>query len=64
MSPELIAILAVGVGLAGLVVTSQRNLRNDLREEMGRRERLAKLEGLLERLRAAVTGRRVAGDAA
>ena len=65
MSPELIAILAVGVGLAGLVVTSQRNLRNDLREEMGQaRERLAKLKGLLEGLRAAVTGRRAAGDAA
>lgn len=57
MSPELIAILAVGVRLA--VVTPRRNLRHDLRED-----RLAKLEGLLEGLREAVTGRRVSGDAA
>ena len=45
MSPELIAILAVGVGLAGLMVTSQRNLRNDLRGEIGQvRDRLSKVE--------------------
>ena len=44
MSPELIAILAVGVGKV--------------------EKRLAKLEGLGEGLREAVTDRRVSGDAA
>ncbi len=34
MSAELIAILAVGVALAGLLATSQRNLRNDLRTDI------------------------------
>ena len=109
MSPELIAILAVGVALAGVVLAGrrdgaagQRALReemhdlreemrkemHDLREEMrkemrdlredmhGRfaavedrlaavdrgqaelRERLARLEGLLDGLREAVAGRR------
>ena len=53
MSPELIAILAVGVGLAQLE-TGQMQLR----------ERPARPEGLLEGLREAVTGRRVPGDAA
>ena len=73
MSPELIAILAVGVALAGIVVTGQRaaraeinTLRTDLdkglaglREEIGSlRERMARLEGLLEGLREAISGRR------
>ena len=53
MSPALIVILAVGVGLAYLVVTSRRNLRNDIRERLAMRERL----------RETVTGRRVSGDA-
>ncbi len=51
MSSELIAIPAVGVGLAGLVVTSQRNLWKDLPEETRLAERLSE-------------GRRVSGDAA
>ena len=98
MSGEIIAILAVGVALAGLLLTSSRGLRQDMRQDMTRMEsrlderigalesrldervsalesRLrddmkqlgdrmgrvehsqAKLEGLLEGLREAITGR-------
>ena len=103
MSMELIAlmgigvtIISVGVALAALVLTTQRNLRTDMqvrqdgttaefkamraeiqaqREETktefkAQREiiisllaRMAHLEGLLEGLREAITGRRVAEDA-
>ena len=62
MSPELIAILAVGVALIGLIVNGQRSARQDigeLRREIGDlRERMAKLEGPLEGLREAIAGRR------
>ena len=91
MSGELIAIVAVGVTLAGLILTSSRGLRQDMREDIGKLEsrlderinrleaRLrddikqlgdrvgrmehsqAKLEGLLEGLREAITGRAAAG---
>ena len=76
MSVELISILtavvAVGVALAGLILTNGRGLREEmarmetrLREDMKqlaeRVSRLehsqAKLEGLLEGLREAITGR-------
>ena len=68
----LIAVLAIGATLAGLIVTSNRGLREDmarmearLREDMKQlAERVArvehsqaKLEGLLEGLREAITGR-------
>ena len=86
----LIAILAVGATLAGLIVTSILGLREDIRQDMVRLEsrlderinrlearmregmkqlsdRLgrvehsqAKLEGLLEGLREAITGRAAA----
>ena len=82
----LIAVLAVGVTLAGLILTSSRGLRQDMREDMGKLEsrlrddtsqlrddikqlgdrvgRLehsqAKLEGLLEGLREAISGRAAA----
>ena len=98
MSGELIAIVAVGAALAGLILTSSRGLRQDMaqlrrdmREDIGKLEsrlderidrleaRLrddikqlgdrvgrmehsqAKLEGLLEGLREAITGRVKAG---
>ena len=91
MSGELIAIVAVGVTLAGLILTSSRGLRQDMRDDIGKLEsrlderidrleaRLrddikqlgdrvgrmehsqAKLEGLLEGLREAITGRAAAG---
>ena len=97
MSGEIIAIVAVGAALAGLILTSSRGLRQDMgqlrrdmREDMGKLEsrlderidrleaRLrddikqlgdrvarmehsqAKLEGLLEGLREAITGRAAA----
>ena len=83
MSNELISILialaAVGVALAGLILTSNRGLRQDMAKMEGRlegqingvhgevnglrkeitglRERMSHLEGLLEGLREAITGR-------
>ena len=79
----LIAVLAVGGTLAGMILTGNRGLRQDmarlesrldrridglesqsnaLRGEIGDlRERMAKLEGLLEGLREAITGRAAAG---
>jgi hypothetical protein len=75
----LIAVIAVGAALGGLILTSSRGLRQEmtqmearLREDMSRlREDMtrlgervarlehgqAKLEGLLEGLREAITGR-------
>ena len=71
----LIAVLAIGAALAGLIVTSNRGLRKDMREDIGQlrgdikdlrsevgelRERMAHLEGLLEGLREAITVRSAA----
>ena len=94
MSGEMIAIVAVGVALAGVILTATRGLRQDmgrlearLDERIGAlesrlngsikalesrfdamehqfgelRERMAHLEGLLEGLREAITGRVKAG---
>ena len=68
MSGEMIAILAMGVALAGVILTSLRGTEarldaqiKDLRGEVGElRERMAHLEGLLEGLREAITGRAAA----
>ena len=71
MTPEFIAIISVGVSLAGLLVTSQRSLRSeigqlrdeisDLRDQFANlRERMAHVGGLLEGLREAVSGTRTA----
>ena len=79
MSGEMIAIVAVGVALAGVILTATRGLRQDmarletrLREDISQlrgdmkqlSERVArvehsqaKLEGLLEGLREAISGR-------
>ncbi len=72
---EMITIVAVVIGLAGLILNGQKNIREDmksLREDMksldARFEKLemrmgtmerqqAKLEGLLEGLREAISGR-------
>ena len=51
----LVAVLAIGAALAGLILTSNRGLRQDIRQDM------AHLEGLLEGLREAITGRAAAG---
>lgn len=52
MSPELIAILAVGVALGVPLWAAMRDLRRDisaLAQDMGDlRERMARLEGLFE----------------
>ena len=61
---EMITIVAVGIGLAGLILNGQRNIREDIKGLEARLEKLdarigvlerqqAKLEGLLEGLREA-----------
>ena len=58
----LIAVLAIGATLAGVILTSVRGLRQDMQAQMGGlrgeiaqlRERMAHLEGLLEGLREAI----------
>ena len=82
MSGEMIAIVAVGVALAGVILTATRGLRQDMARLESRldgsikalesrfdglerqfselRERMAHLEGLLEGLREAITGRTAA----
>ena len=72
---EFIAILAVGVAHAGLILRQGTRLdgridrmNERVEERLGRleqgqadlRERMAKLEGLLEGLREAITGKRAA----
>ena len=54
-SNELIAIAIVGAGLAGFVWSLSRDVR---RVEVELRERMARVEGLLEGLRDSVTSRR------
>ena len=93
----LVAVVAIGAALAGVILTSIRGLRQDMREDIGKlesrlderisglesrlderisglekrfdamehqfgelRERMAHLEGLLEGLREAITGRATA----
>ena len=70
MTPEIIAIVMVGVALAGVILASVRGVRQDmtrfesrldgkieaLSTQLGElRERMAHLEGLLEGLREAIT---------
>ncbi len=59
MTPELIAIVTVGIALAGVILTSARGVRQDISELRGEvwtlRERMAHLEGLMEGLREAIT---------
>ena len=64
MSTELIAIIGVGVTIIGVILNGQRTQQKNmdgLREQIsGLRERMAYVEGLLEGLREAIAGRRVA----
>ena len=62
MSPEFYAIIGTGIVLAGIILTQSARLDSRIeRLERGYadlRERMAKLEGLLEGLREAIAGRR------
>lgn len=62
MSPEFYAVIGTGIVLAGIILTQSARIESRLdRLERGYadlRERMAKLEGLLEGLREAIVGRR------
>ena len=75
MAPDIIAILSTGIALAILMIGLFTWLRADVQKvderitrldecvtrlEVEMRERMAKLEGLLEGLRAAITGKHAA----
>ena len=68
MTLDVWAIIRTGIALAALTITSLRNLRADLKADIkalddrvrDHGERMAKLEGLLEGLREAVSGRHAA----
>ena len=74
MSPEIIGFLSVGVtivgvgiALAALILRLHTTLRDDVRElrrgQADLRDRVSRLEGLLEGLRDAISGRRPATEA-
>ena len=58
MSAELMAIFGTGIALAGLIIVSNRGLREDLKQISDRVARIehsqAHLEGFLEGLREAI----------
>ena len=68
MTPDLIAIIAVGVALGGLMLRQTNALRSEMNERFKSLEdrmtqiekQQAKLEGLLEGLREALTYNRAA----
>jgi len=64
MAPEAWTVIGTGVVILVAIAASHRQLRiemNQIHAEIGQlRERMAKLEGLLEGLREAITGRKVA----
>ena len=64
MTPEAWTVIGTGIVILIAIAASHRQLRiemNQVHAEIGRlRERMAKLEGLLEGLREAITGRKVA----
>jgi len=75
MTPEAWTVIGTGVVILIAIAASNRQLRgemnalrdqmtdrmNDMQAEIGRlRERMAKIEGLLEGLREAITGKRAA----
>ena len=67
VTPEAWTVIGTGVVILIAIAASSRQLRSDLRTELNQvhaeigqlRERMAKLEGLLEGLREAITGRKV-----
>ena len=68
MTPEAWTVIGTGVVVLIAIATSHRHLRDEFRREMtrihsdvsGLRERMARLECLLEGLREAITGRKTA----
>ena len=68
VTPEALTMIGTGVVILIAIAASNRQLRSELRTELNQvhteigqlRERMAKLEGLLEGLREAITGRNVA----
>ena len=71
MTPEAWTVIGTGVVILIAIATSNRQLRSEMNSlrsevkeihgEIGRlRERMVKLEGLLEGLREAITGRKAA----
>ena len=68
MTPEAWTVIGTGIAIAAIIIAAFASLRNDVRElrertttlEAELRERMARLEGLLDGLREAVTGRKVA----
>ena len=75
MTPEAWTVIGTGVVILIAIATSHRHLRTEMHEKMNGlharmdqmqaeigalRERMAKLEGLLEGLREAITGRKTA----
>ena len=57
MSPEIIAIIGTGIALAGLILRQGMRIDRLDQGQADLRERMAKLEGLLEGLREAIAGR-------
>ena len=68
MTPEAWTVIGTGIVILIAIAASHRQLRSELRTELNQvnagigqlRERMAKLEGLLEGLREAITSRKVA----
>ena len=64
MTPEAWTVIGTGIVILVAIAASHRQLRIEMSQvhaEIGRlRERMAKLEGLIEGLREAITGRKVA----
>ena len=54
MSQELIAIIVATITLAGVILPGQWAMRRDI---AGLRERMARMEGILEGLRDVISGR-------
>ena len=57
MSPEIIAIIGTGIALAGLILRQGMRIDRLDQGQADLRERMAKLESLLEGLREAIAGR-------
>ena len=64
MTPEAWTVIGTGVVILIAIAASSRQVRGELNalrgEIAGLRERMAKLEGLLEGLREAISGRKAA----